>query len=54
MTQRDQQICLAFILLSGLKNLVVVNRVEDYWSDDFDDSRNCVAQARCLKNPDEK
>ena len=55
MTQRDLQLCLAFILLSQLKDLVLVNQVgEDYWSDDFDTSMNCVDQARCLKTQDKK
>ena len=54
MTQGDQQICFAFILLSELKDLVLVNQVEDYWSDNFDTSKNCVDQARCLKTPDKK
>ena len=54
MSQRDLHICLAFILLSGLKNLVLVNQVEDYWSHDFDTSKDCVDKARCLKTPDKK
>ena len=44
------QFCLLFIMLFKIPD-ISVSSIDDYWSDDFDTSKNCENKGRCLNMP---